>query len=132
MRFIPAGTDKLPRRCALLPGRSELSEKEGWVDTGVVLTGWDNQISVSKAGVREAARAAGLPTEDDLEKAQAEIAELRTENKELGVLFEKVEEENQRLGGLWDAVDVIEAQGGRAKRKAGRPVQKKPIEKVTY
>lgn len=122
MHFVPVGTDGLPRECAILPGRNK--DDEGFIDTGRVLQGWDRQVFLSKAGLREAARIAGLPTEEQLNAATDHIADLTEQIGKLEEANAALEDESRQQGAWLESIDVLESEGFRTKRHAGRPKQK--------
>jgi hypothetical protein len=82
--------------------------------TGQVLSGWDPSAAISVSYARTLARELGYAhpddhraVKDDLQAARAEVERLEAEVADLRTKF--------------DAIDVIESEGFRARRKAGRP-----------
>lgn len=84
MRFVERAVSR-PSTCAVIPGRGA-AEKEGFIDTGNELMGWDPHVYISFAGAREVARfigwvdpesVAGL--QEEVQVANDRIAELEQE-----------------------------------------------------
>lgn len=104
-------------RCAVLPqigGR----HPDGFIDTGSELPGrgdqWDEHVYVSVVAVREMARLIGwYPPEHvtDLEQRLVGMADK----------LSMVEAERDHALSVVGAVDVIESEGFRRRKKAGRP-----------
>jgi hypothetical protein len=102
--------DQPPHRCAFT---LRDQDPEGFF-TGQVLSGWDPSAAVSVSYARSLARELGYvhpdahrALEDELAAANAEVERLAAEVADLRAKF--------------DAIDVIESEGFRARRKAGRP-----------
>jgi len=75
MHLIPP--DNLPHRCAVIPGRT--TDPDGFVATGVVLTGWDPEIEVSVAGAKELGRMVGMVPKEHVETLADQAREMAAE-----------------------------------------------------
>lgn len=112
MRLIDKPSGR-PGFCAVFAGKSQ--DPEGFVHTGMVLPGWDPEVTVSVAAVREMARLVGLPTDTERDEAvlRAEAAEL---------LLTEAQEEIESLRAQVAAFGVLKQAGVvQEKRPPGRP-----------
>jgi hypothetical protein len=88
--------------------------EEGFLDTGNELPGWDDRVYVSIVAVREMAkRIQWVPPEEHAE-AQAKVGALELE-------VERLTEELNASESVFDAIDLLESQGYRARKRPGRP-----------
>jgi len=118
MRLSPTPQGR-PGTCAILPGRG--SDPEGFVTTGHVIPGWDPEVVLSVAGIREAARFIGLPT-------QEQVQELTEERDGLAAHLAELEDEVQSLREFEQAATYsLEHLGSKVRKKPGRkPADKQP------
>jgi hypothetical protein len=100
-----------PHRCAFTL-RGE--DPEGFF-IGEVLSGWDPTAAISVSYARSLARELGYVHPDDHAQAIRDRDEARSEAS-------RYAGEALRLQSKLDAIDVIESEGFRARKKAGRPV----------
>jgi hypothetical protein len=113
MRLVERAAHR-PMRCAALPYIGQ-NHPDGFIDTGSELIGgWDNHVYISVAALREMARLINWVPPGELKAAERENEQLRAELK----LAKAELEEAQRVIA---AVDVIESEGFRARKKSGRP-----------
>jgi hypothetical protein len=89
-------------------------DREGWIDTGIQLTGFDPHVYLSFAAVKTAAHLVGFA---DPAPLHDRIAELERENADLQLQLREADK-------LVDAIDVFESAGFRARKKPGRPPSK--------
>src|ERR1044072_9439723 len=113
---FPSKTDRpvhSPQKCVVL---AKGDDPNGWVACGNLLTNRpDPRIYVSFGGVRTLALLCGwTPPEDVVERDQL-IAELQDRVRNL-------EAENEHLRSVQSAIDVIESEGFRSRKKPGRKV----------
>lgn len=73
MRLITGTPPFAPRTCAALPGRID---REGYIDTGQTISGFDPHIYISLRAAREMGRLAGMHTKEDVETIQAQVEAL--------------------------------------------------------
>lgn len=85
MRLVPP--DNLPHRCAVIPGRAK--DPDGWVQTGVVLNGWDQEVEISAAGAREIGRKVGMVPKAEVEEY---LEQVRAMDSEIQYLDERCAE----------------------------------------
>ncbi len=69
--------DNLPHRCAVIPGRAQ--DPEGFVKTGLVLTGVDPEIEISVEGVKQLGKVIGMVPKEVVEEARVQIAQARAD-----------------------------------------------------
>jgi hypothetical protein len=110
-----------PNVCAVIPGRGASSEPRGFYDTRNDLAGMDPHIYISYAGIEVLAKEIGWVPKDVLQEAHDELDRLREE-------IRRLEDENQQLGTVFDAIDTLESADFRARRKAGRKPRAKSEE----
>lgn len=116
MRFVERAVSR-PNTCAVIPGRGA-AEKEGFIDTGNELQGWDPHIYISMAGARAIAAFIGWASPEATDAQAAHAAELQAR-------IEELERENDRLQDEADHVHGLMKHGYTPKRAAGRPLSKK-------
>lgn len=113
MRFVQQAAVK-PSRCAVLPQVGG-SHRDGYIDTGSEMLGggdgrWDQHVYVSVVAVKEMAAMIGwcdpAPLEARLAQVEAELEQARAE----------LAQANRHL----DAIDVLESEGFRARKRPGR------------
>jgi hypothetical protein len=122
MRLIGELT-QMPYECAVIPGRGNSSEQEGFIDTGNELRGWDPHVYVSVGAVKELARFIGLPSEREHERLTKERDELRGQVTHLEAQVQELEE-------FRDSIDVIASQDYVTRKKPGRPKKESKREVV--
>lgn len=107
-------------RCAAIPYIGQAYGERVWFDTGSEMQGPDDHVYLSGTAVTECAKMIGWVPPGEIRQARAELAgvQAQLEQERRNVL-----ELQRRL----DAIDVIESEGFRARKKAGRP----PREVVT-
>lgn len=116
MRWVPVAAAE-PHRCCVVPFVN--SDREGFIDTGNRLAGFEQHVYVSVTAVRELARMIGLPSADDLVEAvrRAERAE-----RERDDLREQLVQADTEL----NAVAVLKnSRQWKQERKPGRPARQK-------
>ena len=86
MRIVRSGQIVGQYRCAVLPNR--IKDPEGFIDTGQVLAGWDQPVTISIAAVREMARMIGFVSPEEVE---GHVKRLREMEQELSELREQVD-----------------------------------------
>jgi hypothetical protein len=111
--------DQPPHRCAFT---LRDSDPEGFY-LGETLSGWDPKAAISASYARSLARELGYVHPD---KHQEYIEGLASAAAEI----ERLQAEVADLRAKFDAIDVIESEGFRARRKAGRPATTQAKEKV--
>jgi hypothetical protein len=89
-------------------------DRDGWIDTGLQLRGFDPHVYLSFAAVKTAARIVGF---EDPAPLRDRIAELERELHDRDLKLREADR-------LIDAIDVFESQGFRARKKPGRPTTK--------
>jgi hypothetical protein len=67
----------IPHRCAVIPGRCK--DPDGFISTGMVLTGWDQHVEISAAGARELGRIVGMRPKEDFEELEVKVHEMAVE-----------------------------------------------------
>jgi hypothetical protein len=102
--------DQPPHRCAFT---LRDQDTEGFF-VGQVLSGWDPTAAISVGHVRSLARELGYVHPDDHATVTIANAAARAE-------IDRLAAEVMDLRAKFDAIDVIESEGFRARRKAGRP-----------
>jgi hypothetical protein len=100
-----------PHKCAATL-RGE--DREGWIDTGIELTGFDPHVYLSFAAIKTAARIVGF---DDPAERDARIAELERENMDLRTQLAEADAE-------LNAIHILKARGYTSAKKPGRPPAK--------
>jgi regulator of replication initiation timing len=87
-----------------------------WLDGGDIgAPPFEEHVYIHEASLREAAREMlGWSSPSEVQALQRQVSELR---EECGVLALELSEMRKR----WDALDVIESEGFRARKKPGRP-----------
>lgn len=116
MRFVDRPTGR-PATCAIIPGRGAAAEKGRWLDTHNELPGFDPHIYISEAGGCEVARMLGWTSPTD-------ALEMRDENLRLGLRVRELEDELSASEAVFQAIDSLESEGFRARKKPGRPKAK--------
>lgn len=103
-----------PMRCAAIPYIGQAYGERVWFDTGSEMQGPDDHVYLSGTAVTECAKMIGWVPPGEIRQARAELAgvQAQLEQERRNVL-----ELQRRL----DAIDVIESEGFRARKKAGRP-----------
>jgi hypothetical protein len=103
-----------PMRCAAIPYLGQASDERVWFDTGSEMQGPDDHVYLSGTAVKECARMIGWVPPGEVRALRAELALANTmladERRLAADLRRKL-----------DAIDVIESEGFRQRRKAGRP-----------
>lgn len=101
-------------RCAAIPYIGQAYGERIWFDTGSEMQGPDDHVYLSGTAVTECAKMIGWVPPGEIRQARAELAgvQAQLEQERRNVL-----ELQRRL----DAIDVIESEGFRARKKAGRP-----------
>lgn len=108
---------KRPMHCAAVPYVGQSSRNVRWVDTGSELPGgFDNHVYLSDAGVREAMRALRYPL-------PGEFREVKADRDRLAAELEKAHAEVAELRRFRDAVHTLRDQGYQSARRPGRPKQ---------
>lgn len=103
--------------CAVLPYVGQSSSGERWVDPGTELPGgFDNHVYVSASGVRALMQTLRWPL-------PGEFRELRADRDRLRADLDEARAEIAELRAFKSAIDAIESEGFRARRKPGRPKQ---------
>ena len=82
---MPAGALVKPRACAVIPHRT--SDPEGFVETDNTCD-CGNPVIVSIGAVKELARVAGLPSEQELESAESRAEEAEADAAALQTAFD--------------------------------------------
>jgi hypothetical protein len=102
--------------CAALPYVGQATRTR-WLDTGSELHGpGDNHVYLSEIAVAEAARMFGWVPGGEVRARDRQIAELQAQRDELTA---ELAAARRRL----EAIDVIESEGFRARKKPGRPAK---------
>lgn len=107
--------EKLPfgaSNCAVLPYQAK--DAEGFIDTGNDLLGIDPHVYISGAAVKEMAKLFGWFPPDTVADLEQRLAACE---KELDDTLEQLSDAD----GYLDAIDTLESQGFRARKKPGRP-----------
>lgn len=112
-----------PHMCAVYP-QIPHDHPDGFIDTGNELYAIEPHIYVSRVAVRDMARLFGFPLPDDMDELQERLAVAEAELAELREQVGRLEAERDRAVDVLRAVDVIESEGFRARKKAGRPPKK--------
>jgi hypothetical protein len=113
MRLVARAAHR-PMRCAALPYIGQ-NHESGFVDTGSELIGgWDNHVYISVVAVKEMARLINWVPPGELRAVERDVEQLRAE---LQIAKAELEEAQRVIA----AVDVIESEGFRARKKSGRP-----------
>lgn len=99
-----------PNRCAIVPFIGQ-THPEGYIDTGTDY--WGERVYLSVVGVKECAKLIGWVPRQQLQRAFREIDDAKERAREL-------EAERDALQARLDAIDVIESEGFRARKKPGR------------
>lgn len=105
-----------PHRCAFTL-RAE--DPEGFF-IGQTLSGWDPKAAVAISFVRSLARELGYVHPDDHRAVKGELAAV-------AAVAERLAAEVEDMRAKFDAIDVIESEGFRARKKAGRPPVKEKV-----
>lgn len=101
-----------PQRCAVIPYIGP-SRGGRFIDTGMSLVdGFQDRVYVSEHAVREMANLLGFPDRGEYRQAVEERDRLRARVAEL-------EEQVGQMSEFMGALDVIESEGFRARRKPG-------------
>lgn len=103
-----------PMRCAAIPYIGQSYGERVWFDTGSEMQGPDDHVYLSGTAVKEAAAMIGWVSPGEHRLVKAELAGV---NAQLEQERRRVLELQRRI----DAIDVIESEGFRARKKAGRP-----------
>lgn len=111
MRISPKPVNP-PHRCAVNPGITE--DRDGFIQTGVVLKAIDPSIEVSVASARALARVIGCATPEEKAEFEGRIAALEQQ-------VEQLEAELKQADYQLNAIDVLKNAGFEAKKRAGRP-----------
>lgn len=106
-----------PNRCAIIPFIGQ-SHPEGFIDTGTDY--WGERVYLSVVGVKECAKLIGWVPRQQLQHAVRDLNAERDRSKEL-------EAERDALQARLDAIDVIESEGFRARKKPGRPKKEEAV-----
>lgn len=112
LRFAQAAVHR-PHRCAIVPFIGQ-THPEGFIDTGTDY--WGERVYLSVVGVKECAKLIGWVPKQQLQRA---VRDVNTERERVVEL----EAERDALQARLDAIDVIESEGFRARKKTGRPKQ---------
>jgi hypothetical protein len=112
MKFVPR-PDAYPGHSALDPGRKAGSDCK-WIDTGRTLGGC--RVYLTDSDARQLGAMVGLVHPQEVRRVQAE-ADAHAERVQR--LEKELLEERRR----WDALDVLESEGFRARKKPGRPAR---------
>ena len=115
MRWVAHAADR-PHKCAVLPFIGNSNAKQGFIDTGTILNGWDPHVYVSVEAVQEMGRMIGWQPVH-----MGNTSALHDKAAKLQVRVEALEAENAALQAKVDAIDVFESAGFTARRKPGRP-----------
>lgn len=102
-----------PMQCAVFP-QLGASHRDGYVDTGTELPGWDPHCFVSVVAARQLGEFVGLVDPGELERKVIEVSQLEAE---LETLRGRVAELETQLA----AVDTLVSADFRARAKPGRP-----------
>lgn len=112
MRIVPKAVAR-PNQCAVFPHVGSEHPK-GYFDTGNTLVSIDPYLYVSVVAVEHMARDLGWVEPGDVAVLEGRVAELEAD---LAGLAARADAAEAKLA----AIDVIESEGFRARRKAGRP-----------
>jgi hypothetical protein len=112
MRFVERAVTR-PMHCAALP-QLGAGHKDGYLDFGSELPGFDNHVYLSVVAVREACNFLGWPTPESHAELQAA---LDAANRELEDTKQQLEEADKELG----AVYVLKSRDWTPAKKPGRP-----------
>ena len=116
MRWVAHAAGR-PHKCAVLPFIGNSNAKQGFIDTGTILNGWDPHVYVSVEAVQEMSRMIGWQPAH-----MNSGAHLREEAARLQVRIETLEAENADLQSQVDAVYVLKNNAGFSQgAKPGRP-----------
>lgn len=88
MRIVPADHRKGGIRCAVT---GKTSDPNGFIETGQILNGWDQEVNVSIAAVSEMARMLGHMNPEEANRLIAANQTLVAENRRLIRRIEKLE-----------------------------------------
>ena len=69
--------DHVPRRCAVIPGRT--TDPEGFIVTGHVLSGFDPAIEISVTGAKELGKLVGMVPKEHVEELEARTIQMAAE-----------------------------------------------------
>lgn len=116
LRFAETAIHR-PHRCAIVPFIGQ-THPEGFIDTGTDY--WGERVYLSVVGVKECAKLIGWVPHRQLELA---VRDLNTERERVAEL----EAERDALQARLDAIDVIESDGFRARKKPGRPKREEAV-----
>lgn len=117
MRWVEVAAGK-PHRCAAIPFVGP-NDPEGYIHTGSVMDGWDNEVYISVKAVRGFLETLEWPKPEDYTRLAAYAKELEAQ------LTETVRERDE-LQQRFEAIDVLASADFRARNKPGRPRTKKP------
>jgi hypothetical protein len=107
-----------PHRCAVIPFIGNSNAKEGFVDTGMDLPGWDPHVYVSVEAVKEMARLIGWQPSTVLQGHKQKVETLQRK-------LEGLEAENEALSEQLAAVHTLKQNGYTASKRVGRPPNQK-------
>jgi hypothetical protein len=102
-------------RCAALPHVGQTTRTE-WIDTGSELDGYDNHVYLSGIAIREAGALIGMVAGGEVRARDRKITALEAQ---LAQAQRDLTEAMHKLA----AIDVIESEGFRARKKTGRPAK---------
>jgi hypothetical protein len=108
-----------PNHCALLPYVGQAKVGERWFTNATFLHGPEDQVYVCESAVKECARMIGWHPPGEIRARDRQIAQLAAD-------LAAAETRGAELQQRWDAVDVIESEGFRARKKPGRPLKEVP------
>lgn len=101
-------------RCAAIPYIGQAYGERIWFDTGSEMQGPDDHVYLSGTAVAECAKMIGWVPPGEIRQARAELAGVQA-------ALEQERRNALELQRRLDAIDVIESEGFRARKKAGRP-----------
>lgn len=112
MRWVEAATGA-PHRCAAIPFVG-MNHELGYIQTGAVMDGFDNEVYISVVAVKEMATIIGYPTVE-------EHRNLVVEANRIARQLEATTAELAAARAELDAIDMLASAGFVARKKPGRP-----------
>ena len=89
MRIVPSQRLAGERRCAVT-GRTQ--DPEGFIETGFILTGWDNEVNLSIAAVKEMARMIGYVSPEEINDLKVQLKDLAEASAEQTERLDKIDQ----------------------------------------